>query len=247
MVASSRGILAIGLGLAGLAYLVAPTLGQVPQQDGSVRKTTSPTPATPPAPVAPVIGTVDIELVFKSYEKVKVSNKDYNAALLARKNELMRIMSEAQEEAQMLSKFAPGTDDYKKHEDRVTELKARHEAGREQAEREFAQRQAEAMATLYKEIQEMVKKVAQWRKMNYVVRVSNQPIAGSDPNSVMAAISSTLVYADNRNDITNDVIFNLNRFYKATAAPATRPADAVVPTSGASRPAATNLPQGNGN
>ena len=38
MVASSRGILAIGLSLAGLAYLVAPTLGQGQQQDGSVRK-----------------------------------------------------------------------------------------------------------------------------------------------------------------------------------------------------------------
>ena len=42
MVASSRGILAIGLSLAGLAYLVAPTLGQGQQQDGSVRKTASP-------------------------------------------------------------------------------------------------------------------------------------------------------------------------------------------------------------
>ena len=91
-----------------------------------------------PTPVAPLIGTVDLELVFKSYEKVKVSNKEYNAALLARKNELMRIMSEAQEEAQMLAKLAPGSEDYKKHENRVTELKARHEAGREQAEREFA-------------------------------------------------------------------------------------------------------------
>jgi Skp family chaperone for outer membrane proteins len=228
MVASSRGILAIGLSLAGLAYLVVPTLGQAPQQDGLVKKTASPSTGAPPAPVAPVIGTVDIELVFKSYDKVKISNKEYNAALLARKNELMRIMSEAQEEAQMLSKLAPGTEDYKKHENRVTELKARHEAGREQAEREFAQRQAEAMATLYKEIQEMVKRVAQWRKMNYVVRVSNQPITGTDPNSVMAAISSTLVYADTRNDITNDVIFNLNRIYKATAAPAAKPAGAAA-------------------
>ena len=172
-----------------------------------------------------------------------MSNKEYNAALLARKNELMRIMSEAQEEAQMLSKLAPGTEDYKKHENRVTELKARHEAGREQAEREFAQRQAEAMATLYKEIQEMVKKIAQWRKMNYVVKVSNQPITGTDPNSVMAAISSTLVYADTRNDITNDVIYNLNRFYKATAGPAAKPAGgAATPGQPAANPA-----QGNGN
>ena len=92
MVPSSRGTLAIGLSLAGLAYLVAPTLGQGQQQDSLVRKTASPSTGSPPAPIAPVIGTVDIELVFKSYEKVKVSNRDYSAALLARKNELMRIM-----------------------------------------------------------------------------------------------------------------------------------------------------------
>ena len=108
MVASSRGILAIGLGLAGLACLVAPTLGQGQQQDTMVRKAATPAVKEPPAPVAPVIGTVDLELVFKSYDKVKVSNKEYSAALLARKNELMRIMAEAQEEAQMLTKLAPG-------------------------------------------------------------------------------------------------------------------------------------------
>ena len=54
----------------------------------------------------------------------------------------------------MLAKLCPATEDYKKHENKVTELKARHEAGREQAEREFAQRQAEMMATLYKEVQD---------------------------------------------------------------------------------------------
>jgi Skp family chaperone for outer membrane proteins len=243
MVVSSRGILAIGVTLAGLALLVGPGLGQGQTQDGTIRKTANPAAAaSPPSPIAPVIGTVDLELVFKSYEKVKVSNKEYSAALLARKNELMKIMSEAQEETQMLAKLAPNSEDYKKHENRVTELKARHEAGREQAEREFQLRQAEVMATLYKEIQEMVKKIAQWRKMNYVVKVSTQPITGADPNSVMAAMSSTLVYADPRNDITNDVIFNLNRFYKATAGPAAKPAGgAAAPGQGA------NPPQADGN
>jgi outer membrane protein len=243
MVVSSRGTLAIGLSLAGLAFLVGPSLGQGQTQDGTVRKTANPTAAAvPPSPIAPVIGTVDLELVFKNYEKVKASNKEYSAALLARKNELMKIMSEAQEEAQMLAKLAPGSDDYKRRENRVTELKARHEAGREQAEREFQLRQAEVMATLYKEIQEMVKKIAQWRKMNYVVKVSTQPITGTDPNSVMAAMSSTLVYADPRNDITNDVIYNLNRFYKATAGPAAKAA------TGATNPSQTaNPPQPDGN
>jgi Skp family chaperone for outer membrane proteins len=217
MVASSRGILAIGLSLTGLALLVGPSLGQ---QDNSVRKTADQaTPNPPRPPVPPVIGTVDIEYVFKNYDKVKVTNKEFNAAMLARKQELMKIMSEAQQEAELMQKFNPGSEDYKKHESRVTELKARHEAGREQAEREFALRQAESMATLYREIQGMVAMIAQWRKMNYIVKVTNQPITGTDPNSVMGAISSTVVYADPRNDITSDVVHNLNKYYRAQVSP----------------------------
>ncbi len=218
MVVSFRGILAIGLGLTGLVLLACQSQGQVQPQDGAVRKTNNPTgasaPSTPPAPTAPWIGSVDVEMVFKNYEKVKVSQKEYSAALLARKNELMKIMSEAQEEAQMLNKMTAGSPDFKKHENRVTELKAKYEAEREQAQREFELRSAESMATLYKEIQAMVAHVAKWRKLTYVVKVSSQPITGTDPNSVMSAIAGTVVYADPHNDITNDVIFNLNRTYK---------------------------------
>jgi Skp family chaperone for outer membrane proteins len=231
MVASPRRLLAIGLSLAGLVLLVGPSLGQ--QQDGSVRKTAGQSANEPKEPVAPIIGTVDVEYVFKNYDKVKVANKEFNAAMLARKQELMKVMSEAQQEAELMQKFNLGSEDYKKHETRVTELKARHEAGREQAEREFALRQAESMATLYKEIQAMVARIAQWRRMNYIVKVSNQPITGNDPNSVMGAISSTVVYADPRNDITSDVVHNLNRLYQATASPTPKAANRI-PGGGAS-------------
>ena len=248
MVVSSRGILAIGLGLTGIAFLVGSSLGQGPAQDNSVRKAANPgAKASPAPPVAPYIGTVDLELVFKSYEKVKVSQKEYNAALLARKNELMKIMSEAQEEAQMLTKLTNGTEDYRKHENRVTELKARHEALREQAQREFELRSAESMATFYKEINAMVARVADWHKMNYVLRVSSQQPVGTDPSTVMAAVSNTVMYFDKRNDITADVIFNLNRYYenasggaisatkaapRATGPAGSQPANATVPDGG---------------
>ena len=64
----------------------------------------------------------------------------------------------------------------------------------------------------------MVTAIAQWRKMNYVVRVTNLQPSGTDPNSVMAALQNTMIYFDPRNDITNDVIYNLNRRYKAAIA-----------------------------
>ena len=138
MVLSTRGILAIGLGIVGLSFWLvrsACSAGCSGPQDGEPDGGGA--AATPAAPIPPVIGTVDIEAVFKGYEKFKASNKEFQAAMLARQNELMKIKSEGEEEAQMLTKLTPGTADFKKHEDRVTELKARLAAGREQAQREF--------------------------------------------------------------------------------------------------------------
>jgi RNA polymerase sigma factor (sigma-70 family) len=163
---------------------------------------------------AAAIGSIDIEAVWKRYEKAKVSTKEYNAALSARRNELMRIMSEAQEEAQMLSKFAPGSEDYKRRENRVAELKAGHEAGREQSEREFAHRDAHATATLYNEIQESVAALAKAKGLAYVVKVSPGPRADSEPNDVSTAVNRSFVYADPRNDLTEEVIRDLNRRYE---------------------------------
>ncbi len=226
MVASTRGTLAVGLGLVGLALMVGPSLAQ---QDAAVKKTTGPTGGKAPAPVVPpLIGTVDMDAVFKSYEKFKTTNKEFQAAVMSRQNELMKIKSQGEEEAQMLSKLTPGTADFKKHEDLLTELKARHVAMREQAQREFQLRESENLATIYKEVQLMVTAIAQWRKMNYVVRVTNIQPTGTDPNTVAAAIQNTILYADPRNDITNDVIFNLNRRYKAI--------EAAVPAAGGTNP-----------
>jgi len=236
MVISSRAIVAMGLCTVGLGLLVGPSLGQ--QQDGGVHRTASPSTATPAAPVSPVIGTIDMDAVFKSYDKVKVSSEEFKAAALARKGDLQKIQADAQQEAEILAKLTPGTEDFKKHENRVTELKARFEAGREQAERDFASREAEAMATLYKEVQAMVARIAQWRKMTYIVKVSNQPISGSNPNSVMAAMANTMVYADPRNDITSDVVYNLNRLYKATGGTSAKAAASPAPAAATGAPVA---------
>jgi len=227
MVISSRAIVAMGLSAVGLGLLVGPSLGQ--QQDGGVRRTASPSTAAPVAPITPVIGTIDMDAVFKNYDKVKVSSEEFKAAALARKGDLQKIQADAQQEAEILAKLTPGTEDFKKHENRVTELKARFEAGRESAERDFASREAEAMATLYKEVQAMVARIAKWKKMTYIVKVSNQPISGSNPNSVMAAMANTMVYADPTNDITNDVVYNLNRIYKATGGPSVKGSATTTP------------------
>ena len=148
MVLSSRLMVAAGLGVLGAGLLVAPIQGQ---QDGSVRKTSNGAgqfvPGTPP-----VFGTIDLDFVFKNYEKVKFANEEFQKALVAKRGDLMKLQQEMVSEAQVLERFAPGQEEYKKQENKLTELKAKIEAGREQAEREFQSKEAEAMATLYKEV-----------------------------------------------------------------------------------------------
>jgi Skp family chaperone for outer membrane proteins len=245
MVVSTRAIAAVGLGVVGMAVLVGPSLGQQ-SQDPAIKKAAS--QATAPRPPAPAtVGSVDIAAVFKGYDKVKVNSEEFKSAVMAKKGELMKFMSEAQQESEMLAKMTPGSVDFKKHEDRITQLKAQHEASREQYEREFTMREAEMLATLYKEIQAMVGRIAQYKGMTYIVRVSNDPVTGANPNSAMMAIERTIVYADPRNDITNDVVYNLNLAYKAAGGTPPKPS---TPGSGSTTPAAPagpGSPSGSGN
>jgi outer membrane protein len=246
MVVSTRAIAAVGLGVMGVAALVGPSIAQQPQ-DPAIRKAA--TQATAPKPPAPAtVGSVDIAAIFKGYDKVKVNSEEFKAAVMSKKGELMKFMSEAQQESEMLAKMTPGSVDFKKHEDRITQLKAQHEASREQYEREFTMREAEMLATLYKEIQAMVGRIAQFKGLGYIVRVSNDPITGANPNSAMMAIERTVVYADPRNDITNDVIYTLNLAYKAAGGPPPKPSTGAAATPaapGTGGPAAGATPSGN--
>jgi Skp family chaperone for outer membrane proteins len=233
MVVSSRAVKVFGLGL--VACLAGSAFGEPPPRDAGVRKTAAAaaTPSTAPAPKAlmpTIVGTVDIEAVLKGYDKVKTQQEEFKAAAMAKHQELLKLQTEGQEETSKLQKMTPNSVDAKKIEDRLTQIKAQIEAGQENAQRDFALRESEMLATLYKEIQSMVARVAEFKGMTFIVRVSNEPVAGSNPNSVMAAMSNAVVYANPGNDITKDVVHNLNLQYQAAGGVAPK---ATTPARGA--------------
>ena len=83
------------------------------------------------------------------------------------------------------------------------------------AEREIARLEARTAATLYEEIQQTTANLAKAKGMNYVVKVSPGPNPDSDPNAVMDALKGSVVYSDPRNDLTEEVIRELNERFKA--------------------------------
>ena len=229
----NRATVAVGLCLVGVAGLVGRSFGQQ-QKDDRVRPASNPAAAAPAAAAAPKpvsIGSIDMDKVLKDYDKFKVANENIRAEALARHNSLMAIATEAKQETEKHQRMTPNSPDAKKCEDKVTQLKAQFEAGRENAEREFTQKEAETMATIYSEIALMAKGVAKMNGMAFVVKYSDQMPTGSEPNSVVAAMSRTILFADPSVDITAHVTYYLNERYKKAGGPAPKGVVPALPNS----------------
>jgi outer membrane protein len=200
--------------------------------------TNGPTPGLPA-----VIGSIDMDSVFKNYEKVKLSSEEIQAKALAKQNELQKLVTDMKALAEKQSSLQPTSPEFKKIDQQLTQMKIQGEAAQQSAQKELAQLEAEALAGLYREIQSMTARVAAWRGMNYVVKVSNEPVTASDPQAVMAAMSRTVVYSDPRNDITQQVVQFLNQEYRKVAGTQARPAaatgNAAAPAAAAAQPATT--------
>ena len=158
MLRSTRATLAVGLCFVGVGGLVSRSFGQQ-AKDGQVRPVANPSTAAPAAaaPKPTTIGSIDMDKVLKDYDKFKFANESIRTEALDRHNSLMKIATEAKQEQEKLQRMVPGSAEAQKCEAKMTQLKAQFEAGRENAEREFTQKEAETMAAIYNEIATMAR------------------------------------------------------------------------------------------
>ncbi len=171
-----------------------------------------------PHPTGAAIGSVDMDAVWKRYARVQKLMDQLALDTGAAQRHLEKSRQLLKEGDSFLQKFVPGTPDYIIHEKQVSELRNRLETEQEKAEREFTRRQAGMTATLYQKIQQVIAKVAKARGLDYVVKVSVGPRADSDPQEVHDALGRSVIYANPRNDLTEEVIRELNRKFEADAA-----------------------------
>jgi Skp family chaperone for outer membrane proteins len=210
MTISSRATWALGLGLLGAAALVAPSAAQ----QKSTEKPAAPAPAT--------IACVDLQAVMKDYEKCKDQNEAIKAEAIARQKLLSDLVARGQQVGREMQSLIIGSPEYKVKDNELTKLQAELAAERDKAQREFAQKEAESLATIYKEVQACVKRAAEFLGYSHVVQISNEPVNSANPDSVMAAWGRSIVFHDAKTDITRTVVATLNNDYNAARGP--RPA-----------------------
>jgi outer membrane protein len=241
MTMSSRAAMAFGLASALSFTMVAHA-----QTDGAVRKTNTSAPAALAEIPTARIGAIDVERVLKEYKKVQISSEAIRAEVSVREMQLRKLAEEGQKLMKELDALEPDSADARDRKNKMKQLQIQMESDKATAQEDFAMKESEALAELYKEIQQMTEAVAKQRHLTFVVRISNEPVTASEPNSVMSAMSRSIVYADPKTEITDAVIYYLNqRFDQANAGkPAAKTAakPAAAPAANAAAPTA---PRGN--
>lgn len=245
MAISSRAALALGLGMIGVAALVGVTYGQ--QGDGGVKKAAgngaqANGAAATPTPKPTVIATIDLEAVLRGYEKAKYQAEQLQAESLAKQGQLKSVAAEAQNLAKEMETLQQGSKDFKDRGQKLSELKAKFNAGKENLQAENQMKYVEMMAVCYKEAQDMTSRYAKSRGITCVLKTSSEPIKSEDPDSVMAAMARPVMYSDASLDITRSVLWNLNREYTDAGGPIAKNPPGAATIDEAAAPASGEKP-----
>lgn len=171
------------------------------------------------APPAPKIGLIDMEEVFKNYDKFSALQDEFNADMQVSQAQLKKgydRLQLMQKKAQDKS-IKKGSPKFLELEVNFTKKKAEFEADVQNSKRSFDRRKAELFKTIYGEVQDMVDAYAKRFEYTLVMQFRRPKFDSADPQSVQQSLTSSVVYYNPNDDITDHVIKYLNKQYASTS------------------------------
>ncbi len=167
-----------------------------------------------------VVAVIDLNHVMNKYVKAQSLVEELQKDGMAADTQLRKDNAQIEALKEKLKDFKPGTPDYRRLEEeitqRISDLKVR--ASIEQ--RDFQERQMKAMYKIYTEITEEVKRYATANGVLLVMDYSSDQVDPNVPATIQRAVSRPFVYQGGP-DITELVLNALNQRAVANRPPAT--------------------------
>jgi RNA polymerase sigma factor (sigma-70 family) len=164
---------------------------------------------------AAAVGSIDLDAVFKRYEKASRAQARIDALREERRAQEARFDADDKELLARVNRAAPGSSQRADLDRRYEDLAKRIRDERQAAKEDIERRRTGLMATLNQEISEVIAAVARTKGLDYVVKVEAGPRPGASEHELDAALDRPVLYANPRNDITEEVIGELNRRFAA--------------------------------
>ncbi|MBS0263233.1 MAG: OmpH family outer membrane protein [Planctomycetes bacterium] len=191
--------------LTGATYLLSPASGQ----DRAAKSAPAEDPSAPHR-----IGVIDVDYIWEKYDKVKVELEELKAEIQATEEKLKTMQRNGQEAFEEYKTLKDGTAEKKAKEEKLNQMQALFDAKRKTFQNELKREQAKLQLTIYQEIQDAVKTVANHNNITLVVKVSrNEAGSISDPARTQAMLGQPCIYHRKQDDMTDTVLNLLNKRY----------------------------------
>jgi len=180
------GFLAAGLSSAMTAHAQAP---QAPQSSGGHR-----------------VAVVDVAKIFKEHAGIKAQVAQVESELKTYDGTLTEKRNTLRAEAEKLQAFKPATPDYAKQEELVAGMESRLRLEMARKRKELAGAEARIYFENYQKITEAVEYLADYYKINLVLRYNSEEMSLEQSESVVRGVMKNVVYHDASLDMTKGVM-----------------------------------------
>ncbi len=155
------------------------------------------------------VAVVDIPYIFKNHIRFQQAVEGIKKDIDAYKDFMMQEQTKMRTEAERVSQFRPGTQEYKDGEEKLARMKIELQLGAAKRQKAFMEREAKEYYNTYKEIEDVVNRFANHNKIGLVLRYSAEEMEPSKRESIMQGINQLVVYQHELN-ITKYVLDELN-------------------------------------
>ena len=160
------------------------------------------------------IAVVDVAFIFKNHPGIKAQVTKVEQDLKAYEAELKTKRDALKATAEQLKQFKPGTPDYTALEEKLAQMESKLRLEMARKRKELADTEARIYYDNYKQISAGVKYLAQYYKINLVLRYNSEDMDLEKGESVIRGVMRNIVYHDESLDMTKAVMAYLDKVAK---------------------------------
>ena len=168
------------------------------------------------------VAVVDVAYIFKNHAgikaevtRVETDLKNYDAELKTKREALKAA-------AEQLKQFKVGSPDYAAQEEKVAGMESMLRLDMARKRKELADKEAKIYFDNYQRIAAGVKLLAQYHKINLVLRYNSEEMNEDNGDTVIRGVMKNIVYHDESLDMTKGVMQYLDRLAANNNAPTTK-------------------------
>jgi Skp family chaperone for outer membrane proteins len=156
------------------------------------------------------VAVVDVSYIFKNHARFKATMEAMKAEMQKTETEFKADRERIAGLEQQRGTFAPGSAEYKKHDEEVARQMAEVQLKYGKIRKDFLEREAKVYYQTYLEVVDAITYYAKRQSIGLVLRFNGDPVDTNKRDDVLREINKPIVVQD-QIDITGDILVLINR------------------------------------